>query len=102
LYAVGVIDAEGYSEHAAKLLGMINFQLESVPDYLDVRGQKVLQWITALVHSHLDDAAFAAAWAEGPKLTLDQLVNETKRLLITENSADASCSTPRPVFGPHP
>jgi predicted ATPase/class 3 adenylate cyclase len=76
LYAVGVIDAEGYSEHAAKLLGMINFQLESVPDYLDVRGQKVFQWITALVHSHLDDAAFAAAWAEGHKLTLEQALEE--------------------------
>jgi hypothetical protein len=47
---------------------MINIQFESIVANDRLLGQKVfLQWITAFVRSHLDEAAFAAAWAEGTK-----------------------------------
>jgi predicted ATPase len=89
LHAAGVIDAESHSEYAAKLLGMINIQFESIVANDRLLGQKVfLQWITAFVRSHLDEAAFAAAWAEGTKLPLDQSVNEVKRILMREKPAN--------------
>jgi tetratricopeptide (TPR) repeat protein len=89
LHAAGVIDAESHSEYAAKLLGMINIQFESIVTNDRLLGQKVfLQWITTFVRSHLDEATFATAWAEGSKLPLDQSVNEVKCILMREKPTD--------------
>jgi len=88
LHAAGVIAAESHSEFAAKLLGMINIQFESIVANDRMLGQKVfLQWITAFVSSHLDEANFVAALEKGTKLTLDQSVKEVMRLLIVEKPA---------------
>ena len=90
LHAAGVSAAESHTEFAAKLLGMINIQCESIVANDRMVGEKVfLQWITAFVRSHLDEAAFAAAWEAGKAMDLKQAV-EYALQVVNSRKIDAA------------
>jgi tetratricopeptide (TPR) repeat protein len=61
--------AEGQPARAARLLGAVDAASTAI-------GRPVAQPAIASVRSHLDDAAFTAAWSDGHALSLDQALSE--------------------------
>jgi predicted ATPase/DNA-binding CsgD family transcriptional regulator len=82
----GVANRRGQSERAARLLGAAWGVAESLGvRYLahHVHAERVL----AATRSQLDDQTFEVAWAEGQALSIDQAVDEARRLLAAPMSA---------------
>ncbi|HYN88388.1 MAG TPA: tetratricopeptide repeat protein, partial [Ardenticatenaceae bacterium] len=70
----GVIAAQGAPERAARLLGAIETLREAAAPYLVTTDIADYERILREVQARLDEAAFAAAWAEGRAMTLEQAI----------------------------
>jgi hypothetical protein len=87
----GVAEAEGQPERAARLLGAPEALLEASDTHLGAIGQAEYERIAAAVRAQLDEAAFAAAWAEGRARDLEATVAELlAELGESETSAEKS------------
>jgi hypothetical protein len=65
--------AEGRAEMAARLLAradVLREEIGGVPSWVGEMNEKTL----ATIHTQLDDAAFAEAWAQGQALTVDEAI----------------------------
>ena len=67
----GVAGAEGQPERAARLLGAAEALLEASGTHLIAADRAEYDHNVATVRAQLDEAAFAAAWAEGRALAAD-------------------------------
>jgi hypothetical protein len=68
---VGVAEAEGRPERAARLLGAAAAILEANDMPLPAIYQPDLERISDTVRAQLDEATFEAAWAEGRAMALE-------------------------------
>jgi predicted ATPase/DNA-binding CsgD family transcriptional regulator len=69
-----VVAAQGESTWAARLWGRAEAQRETIKTPLPPRYRADYEQTVALARSQLDEPSFAAAWAEGRALTLEQVV----------------------------
>jgi predicted ATPase/DNA-binding SARP family transcriptional activator len=75
LEALSVVAAsEGEADRAAHLLGGASALLEDIGADLDPAERDLHERTLADVHAHLDDEAFAAAWAEGRAMSLPEAI----------------------------
>lgn len=72
----GVAEAEGQPERAARLLGAAEALLQASDTHLGAAGQAEYDRIVAAMRAQLNEAAFAAAWAEGRARDLEATVAE--------------------------
>ena len=68
----GVAGALGQPARAARLLGMAEALHESIGRSLTPVDRAVFVQYAAAIRAQLDDATFAAMWAEGQKMSLEQ------------------------------
>jgi predicted ATPase/DNA-binding CsgD family transcriptional regulator len=54
----------------------------------------------ATLHTHLNEAAFARAWAEGQRLSLDQVMTIAKALHVREAESTPAASSTADLFSP--
>jgi len=66
--------AENQPERAARLLGWADALREAIGDPRPPVEQRAVGGNLAIIHARLDDAAFAAAYAEGQRLTMEQVI----------------------------
>ena len=78
----GVAGAVGQGERAARLLSAAATLLESIGLSVAVRPELRADYdrYVAVARAQLNESAFAAAWAEGRAMSLDQAVAEALRL----------------------
>jgi hypothetical protein len=72
----GVVAAQEGAEAAARLLGIVESLVDTLDAILTLRERSEWERHVAAARAHLDVAAFAAAWAEGAAMTLDQAIAE--------------------------
>lgn len=72
----GVAGAAGQPARAAQLLGASEALLEAIGAVWEPADRAEYQCYVAAVRAHLDEATFAAAWAEGRTMTLEQAIHE--------------------------
>ena len=72
----GVAGKLGHPAWAAQLLGAAEAIRESIGRSLTPVERAVFDRYAATIRAQLDDATFAAAWAAGQALTLEQAVDE--------------------------
>ena len=95
-----VASARGHYEHAARLSGAAEAQREIVGKWSEPVDQASRdQWV-APTRAALGDIPFAAAWAEGRALTLDQAVEYALAWLEPEKPAKARQPGREPKGGP--
>jgi hypothetical protein len=70
----GVAIAKGQPDHAATLLGVIDFLLVTLGFRLDPADDDEYNDYVDAARTGLGDTAFAAAWAEGRAMTLEQAI----------------------------
>ncbi len=70
----GVSASQGQALWAAQLFGAVEHILSQSGEGLEATDQAEYDRNLALVHSQLDDAAYAAAWEQGRSMALDQAV----------------------------
>jgi predicted ATPase/class 3 adenylate cyclase/DNA-binding CsgD family transcriptional regulator len=68
-----VVAAQGEAAWAARLLGRAEAQRETIKTPLLPIDRVVYDHAVALARSHLDEPSFAAAWAQGRAMTLEQV-----------------------------
>jgi ATP/maltotriose-dependent transcriptional regulator MalT len=86
-----VVAAQGETTWAARLLGRAETQRETIRTPLPPHYRADYDHAVALARSQLDEPSFAAAWAEGRALTLEQVV-----------VARGPVTIPEPLPTPHP
>jgi tetratricopeptide (TPR) repeat protein len=72
----GVAQAQGQVDRAARLLGAAEALSDTSGSYRGLAGSLIMDGAIAAVRSRLDDATFAAMWAEGQTMTLEQVKAE--------------------------
>ena len=72
----GVAGTCGQFERATRLFGAVDVLLAASGDDLDPANRVARDCSTAAVRAQLDEAAWAAAWAAGRVLTLEQAIAE--------------------------
>jgi hypothetical protein len=72
----GVVGAQGERERAARLLGATAAQFEAIGAAMWPADQIEYQRNVAALRAVLGEAGFAAAWAAGRALTLEQAIAE--------------------------
>jgi predicted ATPase/DNA-binding XRE family transcriptional regulator len=76
----GVFGASGQGRRAARLCGAVEALLESdgvsIESYLPPDDRVHYDRTIAAIRAQLDEATFAAAWAEGQQMTLEQAIAE--------------------------
>jgi predicted ATPase/DNA-binding XRE family transcriptional regulator len=70
----GVVGARGQLEWAARLFGAVEAVRASNLELLDQANRIVYDRTIATVRAQLDEATFAAAWAEGRAMSLEQAI----------------------------
>jgi predicted ATPase/DNA-binding CsgD family transcriptional regulator len=82
LFAVaGIVGGHGQAAHAARLLGAADALRASIGVQWEPVDQAAFDRSVATARAHLDDAPFAAAWAKGAAMTLDQAVEVARQAL---------------------
>jgi hypothetical protein len=66
--------SDAWRRRAARLLGADEANRERIGAFLQPSDTPEYHRIRAEVRAHLDDTAFAAAWAEGRSMTLEQAI----------------------------
>jgi ATP/maltotriose-dependent transcriptional regulator MalT len=79
-----VIEAIGEPVWAARLLGWAENQRETIGTPLPPRYRADYEQTVALVRAGLDEPSFAAAWAEGRAMTLEQVIDARGPVTIPE------------------
>jgi predicted ATPase/transcriptional regulator with XRE-family HTH domain len=69
-----VAEAQGRIERAARLSGVVATMHDSLSSVLDPIDRAHYESAVTMVRAHLDEAAFAAAWATGQAMSLEQAV----------------------------
>jgi predicted ATPase/DNA-binding SARP family transcriptional activator/transcriptional regulator with XRE-family HTH domain len=72
--------ARGETIHAVQLFGAVASFLETINTQLLVLDADLYERNMAALHAQLDNATFAASWAEGWAMTLTQAIEHTSRL----------------------
>jgi hypothetical protein len=72
----GIVGAQGQPERAVRLLAAAEAMHDSRAPQLSAADRAERERTVALVRAQLDEATFAAAWAEGRAMTLEQVLNE--------------------------
>jgi hypothetical protein len=70
----GLIGGRGDPICAVKVMGAVDVAITVYSGQLDSPEQVAYEDILALLHTQLDDAAFASAWSEGQQLTIEQAI----------------------------
>jgi predicted ATPase/DNA-binding CsgD family transcriptional regulator len=91
-----VAAALGESTWAARLLGRAEAQRETIKTPLPPRYRANYEQAVALAHSQLAEPSFAAAWAEGRALTLEQVVVARGPVTIPEPLPTSQPAAPPP------
>ena len=63
---------QGQQVRAARLLGAVEALLEATNDHVDPADRAEYDRDVAAARAQLDEATFAAAWAEGRAMTMEQ------------------------------
>ncbi len=70
----GVAGASGLPERGARLLGASEAMREAIGSMLEPEDRIEYDRDVAIVRSQLDEEAFAKAWAEGRRMSMEQAV----------------------------
>ena len=70
----GVLDGQGQPERAVRLLGAVGALREAMEVPLLPAGQVTYDHVVTMARTRLDEATFAAAWAQGQTMTVEQAV----------------------------
>ena len=101
LYAAEVAVWLGRPERAARLLGAATADLEEIGLHLRAEWQRGIDNATEAARAALGDEAFAAAWATGRRLPLEEAVVEADATFIEEEAA-AEAEAAAPLATPSP
>ena len=91
-----VVAAQEEPTWAARLLGRAEAQRETIKTPLPPRYRANYEQAVALAHSQLAEPSFAAAWAEGRALTLEQVVIARGPVTIPEPLPTSQPAAPPP------
>jgi tetratricopeptide (TPR) repeat protein len=83
----GVAGGTWQPRRAAQLLGAVERIHESIGQSLTPIDRNVFDRYAAAIRAQLDDATFAAAWAAGRALTLDEAIAEALRVAPIDDGA---------------
>jgi hypothetical protein len=72
----GVAGLTGQLERAARLLGLVEMFLEAGKRTMDRVDRVVRDRLAVTIRAQLDEATFAAAWAAGRTMMLEQVITE--------------------------
>jgi hypothetical protein len=79
----GVAIGQGWAVRAARLLGAATALRTTIGIRRAPAARPAYERDVASARAQLDDAAFAAAWAAGQALTLEQAIAELQRTLVS-------------------
>lgn len=72
----GVFARQGQPERAARLFGAVEALNEAIRSHLEYIDRIEIERNIAVARTQLDEATFAAAWAEGRAMTLEQAIDD--------------------------